>query len=51
MKMQKVREPTKLTLREIQEVQGNLRMVFLDRSPVIVFYRGIPKIEFEGEVV
>lgn len=45
--MKKVREPTELTLRELQGLQGNLRMIFLDKSPVIVFNNGIPKIEFE----
>lgn len=51
MRMQKVREPTDLSLRELLEVQNNLRMAFLDKSPVIVFNGGVPKIEFEGEVI
>lgn len=47
MKITDITRPQDLTLKQLQGIQGNLRLTFLNKSPVIVFDNGMPRIVFE----
>lgn len=42
-------DPKNYTLKEIETTVKNLRMTYPDKSPVVVFSNGEPKLVWEGE--